>query len=131
MNDERRIAKYDEQLKVEAYCFKNIDQTFPNHFHNYYVIGMIINGVRILKCRNLEFTIAPGDIILFNPDDNHGCVQGGEELLYYIGLNIPKNTMSALVNEMFGKQYLPYFSQNVLKDNEIKAYFELLHQMIM
>ncbi|WP_331654199.1 hypothetical protein [Anaerotignum sp. MB30-C6] len=41
MKQEIRKVKYDAELKVEAYHFREIMQKFPNHFHEYYMIGFI------------------------------------------------------------------------------------------
>ena len=48
---------------------------FPNYFHEYYVIGFVEGGERCLSCRNQEYTIGKGNVILFNPGDSHACVQ--------------------------------------------------------
>ncbi len=73
MGQEERTVNYDIKLKIEAYRLKGIIQNFPNHFHEYYVIGFIEGGQRHLSCKNKEYTIGTGDIILFNPNDNHSC----------------------------------------------------------
>jgi len=49
MTQEIRTVKYDAELKVEAYHFQGIMQKFPNHFHEYYVIGFIEKGHRYGK----------------------------------------------------------------------------------
>ena len=49
MEQETRTVKYDPELKIEAYSFKGIMQKFPNHFHDYYVIGFIESGVTIVS----------------------------------------------------------------------------------
>ena len=41
-----KTVVYDKQLQIEAYCFEGIRQSFPNHFHKYYVIGFIESGQR-------------------------------------------------------------------------------------
>ena len=38
MNKEIRTVVYDNELRIEAYRLKGIIQSFPNHFHEYYVI---------------------------------------------------------------------------------------------
>lgn len=76
---------YDDELRIEAYRFEGIVQPFPNHFHEYYVIGFIEDGQRILSCRNQKYTITKGDIVLFNPGDNHACVQSDNSTLDYRG----------------------------------------------
>ena len=41
MGKEERTVRFDNDLGIEAYCFKGIMLKFPNHFHEYYVIGFI------------------------------------------------------------------------------------------
>ena len=74
MNKEIRTVVYDDELRIEAYRFVGIVQPFPNHFHEYYVIGFMEKGERCLSCKNQEYVIKKGDIVLFNPGDNHSCV---------------------------------------------------------
>ena len=54
---EQRHIYYDQDLKIEAYNLSGIVQKFPNHFHEYYVIGFMEDGERILSCKNQEYTI--------------------------------------------------------------------------
>ena len=54
MKKETRTAVYDDELRIEAYRFEGIVQPFPNHFHEYYVIGFVENGERCLSCKNKE-----------------------------------------------------------------------------
>ncbi len=130
MKKEVRKVCYDE-LQMEAYFFKGIVQPFPNHFHDYYVIGVIENGTRCLSCKNQEYTVRRGNILLFNPNDNHGCVQSDKGTFDYRGLNIPKDTMLSLVGEVTGKKYLPEFTENVVYDDELDYNLHLLHRMFM
>lgn len=131
MQKEIRTVCYDEDLHLEAYRFEGIVQPFPNHFHDYYVIGFIEAGTRSLSCRNKEYTIGQGNILLFNPNDNHSCVQCDGGTLDYRGLNISKKTMSSLVEEITGEKTLLGFSENVIKNEELNDYLHSLHQIIM
>ena len=132
MKKEVRTVVYDDELNIEAYRFEGVVQPFPNHFHeNYYVIGIIENGTRLLVCKNTEYTVARGDILIFNPNDNHGCVQCDGGTLDYRELNIPIKTMMALAEDITGSSILPVFSENVLVDEELALYLRSLHQMIM
>lgn len=72
MSEVRKI-KYDDQLHIEAYQFQGIMQKFPNHFHEHYVIGFIEKGRRKLTCKNKDYEIIPGDLMLFEPGMNHTC----------------------------------------------------------
>ncbi|MEY8353385.1 AraC family transcriptional regulator [Lachnospiraceae bacterium 54-53] len=131
MKHEIRMVKYDTGLKVEAYHFQGIMQKFPNHFHEYYVIGFIERGQRHLTCRNRDYTIEPGDLLLFNPRDSHACEQIDGKALDYRCINVQPDTMSKAVFEITGKEYLPYFTTQVVFHSESAALLRELHQMIM
>ncbi|MDE6836773.1 MAG: AraC family ligand binding domain-containing protein, partial [Acutalibacter sp.] len=62
MKKEVRTVVYDDDLHIEAYRFEGIVQPFPNHFHEYYVIGFVEKGERALSCKNQEYTVKRGDI---------------------------------------------------------------------
>lgn len=131
MKKETRTVVYDDELRIEAYRFEGIVQPFPNHFHEYYVIGFIEDGQRILSCRNQEYTIAKGDIVLFNPGDNHACVQSDDGTLDYRGFNITKEVMLNFAEEVTGRRELPGFSKNVIFDEEITSYLHPLHELVL
>ena len=131
MKKEVHTVCYDEDLQIEAYHFEGIRQPFPNHFHEYYVIGFIENGKRTLSCRNKEYCIEKGNIILFHPGDNHACAQCDEGTFDYRGFHIGRSVMQALSEEITGEHKLPGFSRNVIYDEELAGYLLPLHRMIM
>lgn len=131
MKKETRTVVYDDELRIEAYRFEGIVQPFPNHFHEYYVIGFIEDGERCLSCKGQEYVTTKGNIILFNPGDNHGCVQNDGGTLDYRGFNISKTIMLDLAEEVTGKRILPGFSENVIFDEEVTCYLRPLHEMVM
>ncbi len=122
---------YDEELRIEAYRFEGIVQPFPNHFHEYYVIGFVEDGERTLSCKNREYSIGKGNIILFQPGDNHACIQQEGGTFDYRGLNIPTEVMADFAEEITGRRTVPGFSENVISDEEISCYLHVLHEMIM
>ncbi len=131
MKKEVRTVVYDDDLHIEAYCFQGLTQPFPNHFHEYYVIGFVENGERVLSCKNQEYTIRKGDILLFNPGDNHACVQSGGEALGYRSISITKEVMRDLAEEITGSRELPGFSPSVVSDEEAACYLRALHESVM
>lgn len=131
MKEETRTVVYDDELRIEAYRFEGIVQPFPNHFHEYYVIRFIEDGERCLSCRNQEYTIAKGDIVLFNPRDNHACVQSDDGTLDYRGFNITKEVMLDLAEEVTGRRELPGFSKTVIFAEEVTCYLHPLHELVM
>ena len=131
MKKETRTVVYDDELQIEAYRFEGIVQPFPNHFHEYYVIGFVEAGERCLSCKNQSHMIHRGDTVLFNPGDNHACVQTDGGTLDYRGFNIPKKIMLDLAEEVTGRRSLPRFSQTVIYDEEITCYLRPLHELVM
>jgi len=73
MKKETRTIVYDDNLHIEGYHLEGNVHPFPNHFHEHYVIGLIHDGKRHLSCRNKEYHLQKGHIVIFNPNDNHAC----------------------------------------------------------
>lgn len=65
MKREIRDIRYDTALQIEAHLFHGKIQPFPNHFHDYYVIGIVEEGNRRLICRGCRYEIEKGDILFF------------------------------------------------------------------
>jgi len=131
LSKETRTVKFDAELKLEAYRFEGIMQKFPNHFHEHYVIGFIESGRRYLSCKNKEYITEPGDLLLFNPGDNHTCEQCDDRALDYRCINIQREAMSSAVFEITGESYLPYFMEQVVFHSELVPLLKELHLMIM
>lgn len=131
MTSETRTVCYDSELLLEAYRFEGVLQKFPNHFHDYYVIGFIENGRRYVQCVGREYLVGAGDMVVFNPLDPHTCEQKDEQALDYRALNIRPDIMERAVFEITGKKFLPRFTQNVLYQSELAASLRDLHLMIM
>ena len=131
MVTEKRTVYFDNELKIEAYHFEGLMQKFPNHFHDYYVVGFVESGHRFLTCKNKEYTICTGDILIFNPADNHACEQIDEQMLTWRCLNIGKDIMRNMTLEITGKDYLPHFTLSVVRQSCIVPLLKDLHEMIM
>lgn len=130
MPKEKRTVHYDPGLETEAYRFEGIMQKFPNHFHDYYVIGYIEAGQRLLVCKQEEYIINPGDITIFNPGDVHSCEQTDGGVLDYRCLNIRTDAMERMVAGIAGKPSLPRFKRPVLLQSELAGSLCEVHRMI-
>lgn len=128
---EERLIYYDHDLKIETYQLSGIVQKFPNHFHDCYVFGFIENGRRHLCCKGQEYDLSTGDMILFNPQDNHLCFPLGNEPLDYRALNIGIEVMQYAVREITGQIYLPHFKNNVIYQSDITAAIDSLYLAIV
>lgn len=121
---------YDDDLSVEAYQFDGVVQTFPNHFHDYYVVGLMETGKRKLIVNQQRYHIGPGDLMTFNPMDSHTCEQV-DGVLRYLCLNIKQEIMQNVANEVFDCNKVPLFVSPVQFDGNIAEDFRSLHHSIM
>jgi len=111
---ELRTARYDTELMVEAYQFCGVMQAFPNHFHEHYVVGFIERGRRNLKVRGECHVTTPGDLLLFNPGDNHACESEDGQPLDYRCINIGRDVMAKAAREIVGMTQEPVFTRPVV-----------------
>ena len=105
-----RTAVYDESLQIEAYRLQGTQRPFPNHFHGYYVIGLVESGTRRLSCRQQTYLLRPGSLLLLNPGDSHACTQCGPEMLDYKACNLSPERMEILAEDILGEKSRPRFS---------------------
>lgn len=131
MSKDFREIYFDKQLKLEGYYFEGVSQSFPNHFHDYYVIGFVEKGKRNLTCNTLEYEVNPGDFLLFNPFDSHGCTQVEALDLTYRAINISIERMREIITTITGKEELVKFTKPILKLPKIDELFLILHQLIL
>lgn len=130
-SQEQRHIFYDSLLGIEAYQLSGIVQKFPNHFHECYVIGFIEGGCRHLWCCGREYDLTRGDLILFNPRDNHFCSPMNGELLDYRALNIPVETMKKAAADITGKEFIPHFNVNVVYHSDITTLLEDVYNAVV
>lgn len=127
-----RTIRHDEVLGLEAFCLQGYAQPFPRHFHDYYVLGFVVSGERELLCNGLNLQVFPGNLLIFNPRDNHECVSTSRApFLHYLGFNILKKPMEEISMELTGESCLPQFKPTVFSDKSAGNAFLELHRLIM
>lgn len=130
MKKEVRKIFFDEELRLEACFFEGISQPFPPHFHEYYVIGFIESGRRQLSVCGNEYTAAEGDILLFNPLDNHSCFGADSDTLTYGAFNVKPDIMEKLAAELTQVREPMRFSDNLIRDGDLFFSLKRLHELI-
>lgn len=128
---QKRDTWFDEDLQLEAYYFQGVMQDFPNHFHEYYVIGFLEAGQRRLTCRDETYIVMQNDMVLFNPEACHACAQVGTEPFQYRSLNITREVMRNATYEICGLDISPHFQASVIRDTEYGVLFCQLHRMVL
>lgn len=128
---EQRQVFYDADLQVEAYRLSGVVRKFPNHFHDYYVIGFIESGARRLWCREKEYELHTGDMLLFQPGDNHYCAPVNGMPLDYRAVNIKSQRMADWMLELTACTQLPVFLHNVVRQSETALLIAALYDAIV
>lgn len=128
---EKRTVVFDSELLIEAYRFEGVKQKFPNHFHDFYVLGFIERGRRFLSCKQKEYIIDVGDLLLLNPYDNHYCEQIGAEPLDYRSIHITPERMRELTEKLTGTAFVPEFTQNVVVHAEEHSQLKTVHTFML
>lgn len=131
MKSSKCLIYADEQLNIEAYIYQGKVEKFPAHFHDYYEMGYIENGERIVYCQQQKYKISKGDIVLFNPKDSHSCTELNNSELDYRCLHIPTSILERIVKECLNLTELPYFTPQVVYDCPFIELLIELHSMII
>ena len=130
MSKEVRKAIYDNKLNVEVLSFCDIEQSFPKHFHDYYVIGFVKRSNRNLICNERKYLLKGGEILLLNPNDYHECTSNKNELFEYSSIHITKEELDKISSDIFGIKKDVVFSKNVIYDFSMIEEFEEMIGML-
>jgi len=58
------------------------DHAFERHSHDCFALGATTHGIQRFRCKGRQYDSRPGDVVLFNPDDDHDGRHGGRVPLY-------------------------------------------------
>lgn len=103
MIKETRTIHYDAELAIEAYWLQNVLEPFPDHFHDYYLIGFIEKGARELTCGGQKYITTEGDLFTLNPHEPHGCRSYDGKPFSYRGIGVLPDVMRAAMRETRGR----------------------------
>lgn len=86
-----------------------------------------------VKCssKNKSYIMAPGDMVLFNPGDNHACARLDDQAFDYRSIHIQPESMRKAVFEVTGQAYLPRFTPQANFRSELSPLLRELHLNLM
>ena len=131
MIKETRTIHYDAELAIESYWLQNVLEPFPDHFHDYYLIGFIEKGARELTCGGQKYITTEGDLFTLNPHEPHGCRSYDGKPFSYRGIGVLPDVMRAAMREITGQAILPRFRERILSQSELAYSLRDLHAMIV
>ena len=111
---------------LEICLFSGLEQNLPPHFHNHYLIGCVLDGKRRMTLAGRECWPGPGDIVLLNPEEVHGCVQAGENPFTGLDCIFSPDCMKNMATDIAGQYSLPLFKKLIGPESPLAADFRAM-----
>ncbi|HEX2619330.1 MAG TPA: AraC family transcriptional regulator [Phototrophicaceae bacterium] len=116
------IPQLDDLRFIQALYVRH---AFKPHSHDYYVIGMIEQGVQSFTYYRQRLVTIPGKLIVINPGEMHTGEARVPAGFAYRGLYPSANLMQGIARELTPKfEHLPDFSGGVIDDPAL--YYQIL-----
>jgi AraC-like DNA-binding protein len=96
------------------------DHAFERHSHDGFALGATTYGIQRFRCKGRQYDSRPGDLVLFNPDDDHDGCPGTADGFRYTILYVPDAFLASCVD---GNRY---FSKPHATDRRMAATFQAL-----
>ncbi|NJP06445.1 MAG: AraC family transcriptional regulator [Chloroflexaceae bacterium] len=115
--------------QLELLRARYITHAFVPHTHEGYAIGVIERGVEQFWYRGAVRVAWAGHVLVINPGEVHtgeaGCDQGWVYSMFYPSLDLLQRAAAELAQR---PRDMPFFSQPVISDDELAAFFLRMHQ---
>ena len=106
-----RFTRPQGPVDVTALSAVMSDFSYGRHCHEEYALGVTLSGVQEFSCKGSEFRSLPGNVILFNPGDEHDGRPGGpaplEYAMVYIGAHDLRPLMGCACGGMAAECRIP------------------------
>ncbi len=81
------------------------DHAFERHSHDCFAIGTTTYGIQRFRCKGRQYDSRPGDLVLFNPDDDHDGCRGTADGFRYTMWYVPDAFVASCVD---GNRYFSH-----------------------
>ncbi len=105
-----------------------ITYAFKRHMHDYFVIGMVEDGVQRFDYRHDRHVTPPTGVIVLNPGEAHNGEAAVPSGFRYRALYPETDVLQQIASDIRGRtQDIPFFSQAVIHDQALYADMHRLH----
>ena len=119
--------RHDADLQLDALQAVFTTHVFARHWHDYYVIGLVVAGAQTFACRRATYTTPRGGVILINPGEAHTGEATSSTGFAYRALYPTAAHMAPLMAELGRPDELPLFPAARIDDPAIAAELRSLH----
>jgi AraC-like DNA-binding protein len=99
------------------------DHAFERHSHDCFTIGVTEGGVQRFRCKGQFHDSRPGEIVLFNPDEDHDGQRGTADGFRYATWSVDKAFVLSCMDPAAGVTGVPYFAMPHVIDADVSAAF--------
>lgn len=107
------------------------DHAFERHSHDCYVIATTTHGIQRFRCKGRQYDSQLGDLVLFNPDDDHDGRPGTADGFRYTLWYVPDDVIASCVSADGALARSPYFSRPHVADRQMARQFGSLSSSLM
>lgn len=107
------------------------DHAFERHSHDCFTIGVTAQGIQRFRCKGRRHDSRPGEVVLFNPDEDHDGQRGSADGFRYATWSVSTAFVASCVDRDAGTTGVPYFAQPHVSDPDIARAFGRLTQTLL
>jgi AraC-like DNA-binding protein len=107
------------------------DHAFERHSHDCFTIGVTAQGIQRFRCKGAQHDSRPGEIVLFNPDEDHDGRRGGADGFRYVTWSVDQTFVASCLDRDAGLAGVPYFAAPHVVDPVLAAAFGRLTRALL
>lgn len=107
------------------------DHAFERHSHDCYTIGVTAQGIQRFRCKGERHDSRPGEMVLFNPDEDHDGQRGSAGGFRYATWSVDPAFILSCLDRDAGVEGVPYFAAPHVIDPAIGVAFGWLTRSLL
>ena len=123
---EIKYWKAEQFFNVGLATYKLTHHSFPRHFHEHYVIELVVLGADKFYCDGKTYTATPGELVFINPGEVHTGNTAFNTPLHYYSISPNRNELQQIASML--ERSLP---QDFSFQYTLSHQSELAHKMLL
>lgn len=103
------------------------DHAFERHSHDCFTLGVTLHGTQSFRCKGRRHDSQAGELVLFNPEDDHDGNRGASSGFEYANWSVPR----ALVQDLADDDAALYVTEPHVIDPALGARFMALNAALL
>jgi AraC-like DNA-binding protein len=135
MERQRHVSQWsvplrDADLQVSALHAHFTTHAFAPHWHDYYVIGLITEGVQTFRYRRERYVTTRGGFFILNPGEPHTGESAVESGFTYRALYPTNEHMELVMQELRRPGALPQFPTARIDEQDVATAIHRFHALL-